>query len=347
MQNPLIPIDSKSYITLNGKEINEQLLLVPADVLINGFCAQSRTVLTKNFSDKIQLYYFTEPDSVWHETTLADLPDCQAVFIPKQSFLNKRHFSYHDVVDLIDFLRSPQGCPWDRAQNSLGIRTNIIEEAYELVDAIDLASVAKMTEEVGDVLLQAVFVAQMEAEKGNFTAGDVYDGLCTKLITRHSHIFGGDHAQSDSDALGVWEANKQKEKRFTTHTENLIDVPQGMSSLLRAQKVGKRASKAGMDWQDVAGVIDKCHEEINELKQAISQKDKVEIEKEIGDLLFSLVNLCRFLDVTAEVALNGAINKFIRRFERVEQSLIAKGETFSDCSAEKLDQLWMEAKKSD
>ena len=255
MQNQLIPIDSKTYLTLDGKNIDKQLLLLPTDILINDFCSETKLVLAENFFGNVPLYYLTNNE--WQESILENLPDCQAVFIPKQSFLNKRHFSYQDVVDLIDFLRSPQGCPWDRAQTSEGIRTNIIEEAYELVDAIDLDSVPKMTEEVGDVLLQAVFVAQMEADKCKFTAGDVYDGLCNKLISRHSHIFGCDHAKNDSDALNVWEANKQKEKKFTTHTQNLIDVPQGMSSLLRAQKVGKRASKAGMDWQDVKGVMEK------------------------------------------------------------------------------------------
>lgn len=345
MQDFMIPTESKTYLTLDGKNLDKQLLLLPVDILIKDFCADTQACLKQLFLDGLQLYYFA--DGLWQKGTLADLMDCRAVFIPKQGFLTKRHFCYQDVMDVVEFLRGPNGCPWDRAQTSEAIRTNVIEEAYELVDAINLNSVPKMTEEVGDVLLQAVFIAQMEADKGKFTPDDVYDGLCTKLITRHSHIFGCDEAQNDSDALNVWEANKQKEKRFTTHTENLQDVPHCMSALLRAQKVGKRASKAGMDWQDAQGVTDKCLEEIKEVLSAISQKDNGEIEKEIGDLLFSVVNLCRFLNVTAEVALTGAIEKFISRFAKVEDKLIAMDKTFSDCTAEELEQLWVEAKTSE
>jgi len=345
MQNLTTPIKSLNYLTIDGNNLNEKNLLLTVDVLILNFCPQNKCVLTNCLMDGVEIYYF---DDAWHTTKLVDLPECATkVFVPKQSFLNKRRFAYQDVVDIIDFLRSPKGCPWDRAQTSQNIRTNIIEEAYELVDAIDLDSTPKMTEEVGDVLLQAVFVALMEADKNKFDEFDVYHGLCTKLISRHTHIFGNDQAQNDQDALSVWEANKQKEKKFSTHTQNLLDVPQGMSALLRAQKVGKRASKTGMDWQDANGVVEKCLEEIAELLSAIKSKDNVETEKEMGDLLFSLVNLCRHLDVTAEVALTGATNKFINRFERVEKILTQQGKEFKDCTAEQLDKLWQEAKQGE
>lgn len=345
MPNLTTPNNSKNYLTLYGSSLNSKDLLLTVDLLILDFCPQNKKILTTFLVDEVEVFYFVED---WHTTKLKDIPnDAKSVFISKQSFLNKRRFAYQDVVDIVAFLRSPDGCPWDRAQTSSGIRTNIIEEAYELVDAIDLDSIPKMTEEVGDVLLQAVFVAIMEADKNKFDEFDVYHGLCTKLISRHTHIFGKDKAQNDQDALNVWEANKQKEKKFSTETQNLIDVPQGMSALLRAQKVGKRASKTGMDWQNADGVVEKCLEEIAEVLSAVKNNDPIETEKEMGDLLFSLVNLCRHLDITAEVALTGATNKFISRFDKVEQLLNKQGKRFKDCTIEQLDKLWQEAKQGE
>lgn len=339
----LVPIDSKKYLVLDGKTLEKKDALLPYDLLITDFCDGAKAVLEACLKD-CEAFYF---DCEWIKATLYSLPTCDKAFIPKQSYLNKKHFSYMDCVEVLDFLRSPNGCPWDKEQTSHSIRTNIIEEAYELVDAIDLNSVPKMIEETGDLLLQAVFVFLMENARGTFGEQEVYDGLCGKLISRHTHIFGCDRATDGNSALDVWEANKNKEKHFESHTQNLMDVPNGMTALMRAQKVGKRASKAGMDWQDVDGVIAKCLEELAELTFAIQEQGKEEVEKEMGDLLFSIVNLCRFLDVSAEIALTGATNKFIRRFERVEKMLTREGKTFEGCDAAYLDKLWEEAKKGD
>ena len=247
----LVPIDSKKYLVLDGKTLEKKDALLPYDLLITDFCDGAKAVLEACLKD-CEAFYF---DCEWVKATLYSLPTCDKAFIPKQSYLNKKHFSYMDCVEVLDFLRSPNGCPWDKEQTSHSIRTNIIEEAYELVDAIDLNSVPKMIEETGDLLLQAVFVFLMENARGTFGEQEVYDGLCGKLISRHTHIFGCDRATDGNSALDVWEANKNKEKHFESHTQNLMDVPNGMTALMRAQKVGKRASKAGMDWQDVDGVI--------------------------------------------------------------------------------------------
>lgn len=343
MQIPLPPIETESYLTTKGKSLETEIILLPCDILITDFCDDTKQKLLDCFLPKTEIYYFI--NDVWQKCSLSSLPNCLCVFLQKQSFLNKRRFSYHDAVEILSYLRSPKGCPWDRAQTSISIRTNIIEEAYELVDAIDLDSTSKMTEEVGDLFLQSIFVCLMEKDRGTFDFGDVFDGLCTKLITRHTHIFGNDSAKNDGDALNVWEANKQKEKSFTSHTQNLTDVPHGMPALMRAQKVGKRASKAGFDWQNADGVVIKCLEEISEVLQAVGKKDMAEIEEEIGDLLFSVANLCRFLDVSAEVALVKSTNKFISRFKRVEELLLKQNKNFEDCSAECLDELWQEVKQ--
>lgn len=338
------PTNSKKYVVIDGKTMTKKDVLVPCDLLINDFCESAKVVLGECFKGGEAFYFGGE----WIKTPLTALPPCDTVFIPKVSYLDKKHFSYEDCIDILSFLRSPDGCPWDREQTASSIKANIIEEAYELVDAIDLNSVLKMTEETGDVLLQAMFVSLAEETRGTFGAQEVYDGLCTKLISRHTHIFGRDKAADGNAALDVWEANKNKEKSFDTYTENLNDVPQGMTALMRAQKVSKRASKAGFDWKNVDGVLAKCLEELSEVTFAMEELGKKEVEEEIGDLLFSIVNLCRFLDVSAEVALTAATNKFIRRFDRVEKKLAADGKTFADLrDDEYFDRLWTEAKKGD
>lgn len=343
-----LPIDTKRYLTLNGKTLSKEDVLLPFDLLITDFQWSVVNVLKDCFLSDTEVFCFCK--GVWTKTCLEKISDCleiEKMFVAKQSFLNKKCFCYDDVVEIISFLRGPNGCPWDRAQTSKAIRTNIIEEAYELVDAIDLNDTSKMIEETGDLLLQAVFVALMEADEGKFDRYDVYDGLSKKLISRHTHIFGCDSVSDGDGALSVWEANKQKEKSFSTFTQNLLDVPFGMPALMRAQKIGKRASKSGMDWQNAKDVVAKCMEEVGEVLQAVTAQNKTEIEMELGDLLFSISNLCRFLDVSAEVALNGATEKFVKRFQRVEEALLASGKTFENCSTEYLDDLWKEAKKSD
>ncbi len=342
MQNRVFPpIDSSTYLTVKGdfvlKNTDDDLLIVE---LPKDFKERLKTY----FDESITLYVFNE--GIWTTASLKDLTLIEAIFVPKQSFLNKKKFGFLDVVNILKYLRSEKGCPWDREQTLLSIRANTIEEAYELVDAVELKDSKKMTEEIGDLLLQSVFYILMAEEEDFLNAQNVFDCLCEKLITRHTHIFGFDKAADENQALSVWEANKAKEKSFLTHTQNLKDVPNCMPSLMRSIKVQKRASKAGFDWTDKSQVVEKCLEEISETILAYNSHEKTAIQNEIGDLLFSIVNLCRFLDVSPEIALNSTTNRFIRRFEYIEKELDKQGKKFEEASLFETDKLWKEAKEA-
>lgn len=260
------------------------------------------------------------------------------------TLLNKDRFSYDDVVQLLLLLRGENGCPWDRAQTHESIKSNAIEEAYELVDAIDHNSKEMMTEEIGDLLLQCVFHMQIGESENQFTATDVYTALCEKLISRHTHIFGSDSVNNSADALDNWEKNKIKEHKYDKVTEHMTAVPVGMASLMRAAKIQRRASKVGFDWDCIDGAIAKVAEELNEATEAIREAQAPHIEEELGDLLFSVVNLCRFSKVEPETALNKTTEKFIRRIQYVEQKLLDQNKQMSDASMDEMDKLWNEAK---
>lgn len=262
----------------------------------------------------------------------------------KTQLIDKKEYTYQDVVSVMQILRGDNGCPWDRAQTHRSIRENAIEEAYELCAAIDKGDVDNLIEELGDMLLQCVLHIQIAQDENEFTATDVYNCLCRKLISRHTHIFGGDVATSSSSALATWEANKVKEHKYATTTEYLKAVPASMTALLRAAKVQHRAAKVGFDWDDANGAIAKTHEEFTEVIAAIESQKADDIEEEFGDLLFSIVNVMRFFDVNGEVALSRTTQKFISRFEYVERKLAERGKKPADSNLAEMDELWNEAK---
>lgn len=338
-----LPVDSDGFVTLNCDKKNIDKNASCFDLLLTGEFDNIKKYADETFLPRTQVYFFKDG---WQKIEVEKLSDGVAVFIPKQSFLNKKRFTVCDAEDILRFLRSPDGCPWDRGLTLSGIRANIVEEAYELVDAIETLDKEKIKEETGDLLLQSLFVDEMAQDDGLFDKFAVADALCNKLISRHTHIFGADKASSGSDALKVWESNKAKEKKFLTATQDLKDVPQGMPALMRAQKVGKRAAKVGFDWSEQEGVRQKCLEEVSEVTAALKGKDSEQIAHEIGDLFFSIVNLCRFVGVNAEIALNAAINRFVNRFEYVEKRLADDGVKFSDASPDLTDKLWRQAKEA-
>ena len=206
-------------------------------------------------------------------------------------------------------LRGENGCPWDRAQTHESIRSNLIEEAYELVDAIDRKDNAKIIEETGDLLLQAVFHMTIAREAGEFDFGDVYDALCTKLITRHTHIFGGDTATNSEEALASWEKNKLREKSITSVAQNMNEVPQGMPALLRAYKVAKRAAKGNLVVSDIDKAFELVPDKLRGLKSEFLKGG--EVESAVGEALFELVNLFRLIGAEPEIALNKYIGRFV------------------------------------
>ena len=259
-------------------------------------------------------------------------------------FQYKDSYNVKDLEEIVRILRAPGGCPWDAEQTHQSIRRNFLEEAYEAVEAIDEDSPEHLEEELGDVLLQVVMHARMEEEAGRFNLDGVADGICKKLIYRHPHVFGDVSVSGTGEVLSNWEALKRKEKGQATNTDALEAVARSLPALWRAEKVQKKARKAGFDWPDVSGALDKLTEELSELKEAVATGGNV--AEELGDLLFSAVNAARFLKVDPEDALNGATDKFIGRFRRVEAGAAGQGKAMEDMSLAELDQLWDRAKET-
>lgn len=256
----------------------------------------------------------------------------------------KEKYVFDDLVKIVELLRAPDGCPWDKVQTHKTVRQNFIEETYEVIEAIDKSDIELMKEELGDVLLQVVFHAQMEKENGNFNIDDVADGICKKLIVRHPHIFGDVKADTTEKVLENWDAIKMQTKSQKTQTEAMKSVSKALPSLMRSAKIQKKAAKVGFDWPDVNGALDKVLEEFYELKQAINNGDNDNISEELGDLLFSVVNVSRFVKVDAEKALYDACEKFTGRFEQVEALANERGIDMSQVTLSELDSLWDEVK---
>ncbi|MGE4275864.1 MAG: nucleoside triphosphate pyrophosphohydrolase [Lawsonibacter sp.] len=254
-------------------------------------------------------------------------------------FQYMNRYGINDLLRIMEVLRGPGGCPWDREQTHQSIRRNMLEEAYEVAEAIDEEDPAHLKEELGDVLLQVVFHARMAEERGLFSFDDVVDGICQKLVFRHPHVFGTVDAQDSDTALVTWEAQKREEKGQETAGDTLDAVARSLPALMRAEKIQQKAQKAGFDWDAVGPVLDKISEETQELRQAVL--DQSNVEEELGDLLFVTVKAGRFLGLDSELALHAACEKFIRRFRLVE-SLADKPLTDLDVPA--LEALWRQAK---
>ena len=257
-------------------------------------------------------------------------------------FVYESSYGWPQLLSLMALLRSEDGCPWDREQTHGSIRQNMLEEAYEVCEAIDLDDKALLCEELGDVLLQVVFHARMEEEAGGFKIHDVIDGLCHKLVTRHPHVFRGAEVDGSDQVLTRWEEIKQDTKGLTTQHDAMCAVAKSLPALMRAEKIQKKASRVGFDWPDVTGAWDKLSEETAELKDATLQGG--DVEEELGDLLFSVVNVARFLKVDPENALTRACDKFIDRFGQVERAAAQAGRTLDQCTLEEMDALWESSK---
>lgn len=252
--------------------------------------------------------------------------------------------SYEEFIEIIRVLRAPGGCPWDREQTHKSIRNDFLEEAYEAIDAIDNADDTALCEELGDVLLQIALHSQIASEENSFDISDVIDTVARKMVLRHPHVFGDVKVADSEEVLSNWDKIKNTEKNMLSATDTLRSVPAAFPALMRAQKVQKRAAKAGFDWDECSGAFDKIGEETAELKKAIRGGDQAEIFEEFGDLLFSCVNVSRFLKINSEEALNSATNKFISRFAKVEELANERGIDMKTAPLSELDKLWDEAK---
>ncbi|NLN47394.1 MAG: nucleoside triphosphate pyrophosphohydrolase [Clostridiaceae bacterium] len=262
----------------------------------------------------------------------------------------RERYTIEDLVAIMDFLRSPDGCPWDREQTHASLAGNMLEEAYEVVDAIGSGRPERLCDELGDVMMQVVFHADLARAEGTFGFEDVVTGICRKLVSRHTHVFGADEAQTASDVVDTWERNKRKEKGLRTTSASMREVTRSLPALTRSEKVQKRAAKVGFDWAEAAGAADKIVEELAEVRevacQAIQDVDHARrLEEEIGDLLFSVVNYARKLEVEPELALDRACEKFILRFTDMEAAIRAEGGELESMSLEEMD-VWWERVKS-
>ena len=259
-----------------------------------------------------------------------------------QYLKTREHYDFEDLVLLVEVLRSEQGCPWDREQTHKSIRKDFIEETYEVIEAIDTDNPVLLREELGDVLLQVVFHARIGEEEGTFAVGDVTNDICVKLIHRHPHVFGDVVAETSEKVLSNWEIIKSEEKERKTVTDKLRAIPPMLPALMRAEKVGKKAKC--FDFGDADAVMDKVCEELTEFSDAWSEEDHAAMEEEMGDLLLTITSLCRKLKIEPEVALNRATDKFIDRFERVENAVLEQGKSMDEMTMPALDAIWDEIK---
>lgn len=243
------------------------------------------------------------------------------------------------LIAIVERLRAPDGCPWDRRQTLQTMRGYLLEETYEVLEAIDGGDASEHSDELGDLLFQIVFQARLQQERGEFAMDAVIHGICDKLERRHPHVFGDEAGLDGTEVAARWEVMKQAEGKGSVH-----DVPRALPALMRAQKVGKRAARVGFDWPGVQGALAKLREEVEELEEAIAAGEHGDIEHELGDVLFSAVNIARHVKVDAEDALGGTTQRFLQRFGHVELGLAAQGLEPATATLEQMETLWIEAK---
>ena len=261
-----------------------------------------------------------------------------------KEFEIKERYDLEDYRALIRYLRGPGGCPWDRAQTHESIRRNLIEEAYEAAHAIDSGDTENLREELGDLLMQVLLHADMERESGGFDLDDVADTACKKLVFRHPHVFGERQAPDADAALTAWEERKRAEKGQKSVSESMVSVPENLPALWRAEKIQKKAAAVGFEWPDASWTLVKLREETEELSQGMEAADPENIFEEVGDVLFCAVNAARMQGVDPEAALHAACEKFIRRFDYMEQIAAEKGENIREMSIAELEKRYQEAR---
>lgn len=317
---------------ITSKQIASNVKLKLMDV----FGEEIKIYFTDNsIAKEIYLYELDWQDSYDYSTT---------IYIPFVDYLQKTCYEFYDLVKIVTALRSENGCPWDKVQTYESLQKNLIEECYELVDAINSNDVDNIIEEIGDVLLQCVFYAVLGQEDGKFNINDAVNGICSKLISRHTHVFGKDSATSATDALSVWNKNKAKEKGYKNGTEYLLSVPKTLPALMKTQKVTERASKYNFDFENLSSAIDKIYEEIKEVEKEYNSGDDKKLMQECGDLIFSVVNVCRLLKVDSESALITSLDKFLDRFSRLEKVILADGKDIKKMTASEIDEYYIKIK---
>ena len=320
---------------LDGKGIASEVKLLLSDL----FGEETEVILTSNSKVKrLKLYEVDRQKEYGYDT---------ALYFKEQSLTQKTRFDYDDLTKIVEILRGENGCPWDKAQTPESIQKNLIEECYELIDAVNSNEDEAIIEEIGDCLLQCAFNLQFFREDSRFTVSDVFSTICYKLISRHTHIFGTDTARDEESALNTWNKNKAIEKGYKNAFEYVDSVPHGLPAIMRAQKVGSRAGKYGFDFVGYEDALNSLYSEIEEVKKAYLAGNETALKSECGDLLFSAVNTVRKLGVDGETALYQTVNKFTNRFKKLEELLEKNNKSFNDLSLEELDDYYKIVKEEE
>jgi len=267
--------------------------------------------------------------------------------VPTEKKMSEIGIAFEELVDIVNRLRSPGGCPWDREQTLETVKPCVIEETYEVVDAIDAQDMDELRGELGDLLLQIVFQSQLAKEDASFDIKDVIEGISAKLIRRHPHVFGDAHVDTSGEVLHRWEQIKRTEKGHKDRKSVLDGVPNQLPALMLAMEISKRARKVGFEWPDLQAVVEKMDEETAELKHELQTGNRQRISEEIGDLLFTIVNIARWTDVDPEDSLRAMTRRFSDRFKKMEQSAAAAGKTLNELSLDEMESLWQCAKQDE
>lgn len=270
-----------------------------------------------------------------------DIDYLTSIYIPRNS---EAIYNFTDLLNIMDTLRGENGCPWDRKQNHESLKKYLIEESYEVLEAIEDKDDSELTEELGDVLFQVVFHSQIGKEEGFFDINSVINTVCKKMIERHPHVFGNVEVKDSEEVLTNWEEIKKNQQGLTTYTQQLKHIPKILPALMRAYKVQEKASKVGFDFNSVEDTLDKVMEEYHELRDVYNSKERAKIVEEMGDLIFASVNVARFLDIDPEFALNYTIEKFIKRFAYIENKAKSMQMSMQEMTSEEMNEFWIEAK---
>ncbi len=355
MIDPIEGLKVIDSFDINNQVLDKRIGTIITQVYNQLIASEVKLKLLEEYNDETEIYY-VRAAGIEEEESIRKIPlfelDMQedidyltSIYIPKD-LKNKKDFN--DLLDIIEVLRGENGCPWDREQTHKSLEKALIEESYEVIDAIDQEDDNSLIEELGDVLLQVVFHASIGKEDGYFDIRDVIQEICDKMINRHPHIFKNfTEVSSSEEVLVNWDDLKKKEKGYNSITEEMNGIAKGLPSLLRAHKVQEKAKRVGFDFDNVSFAINKVKEELKEVIDVYNTENVEKIKEEVGDLLFSCVNVARFLKVDEEIALNCTIDKFIKRFAYIETAAKEKGIELTDMKLDEMDRLWEISKKVD
>lgn len=325
-------------------DINSNMILLSANI---GNIINVKEIISKIYGNDYRVRLIDKDENKIIDITIDELDKPlfrteKAIFISKIDKKTERIYDFSDIMGIMKILRGDHGCPWDKKQDHKSIRQAIIEEAYEVVDAIDKGDMESIKEELGDLLLQIVFHSQIASENEDFHPLEVTSSLANKLIYRHPHIFSQKSVENTDKVVYNWNKLKYEDRQITTLSGRLKDITR-LPSLMYSYKAQERAAEVGFDWDDIKGPIDKVYEELEEVMEVI-EVDQERTEEELGDLLFAIVNLARFLEINPEVALNRTINKFVSRLEKVEEKALESNRSLENMSLEEMGVLWDEVK---